>query len=162
MGAPYSEDEARETEKLWREGYSASQIASLLKNGRTRNSVIGYVHRNFEYPSRKKANGPSTMKAPREPKQSRRPAAAATKRAEPAPAHSTAGLPPLLLPLEDVKQGQCRYACNEARSWQQHLFCGHPVAGASPYCAEHHRICYVPAIKKSIRKRADILFQAGL
>ena len=162
MGEPYSEDEARETEKLWREGYSASQIASILGNGRTRNSVIGYVHRNFEYPSRKKAKGPSTMKAARQPKQFRRPAAAATKRVEPAPIPSTAGLPPLLLPLEDVKQGQCRYACNDARSWQQHLFCGHPVAGESPYCAEHHRICYVPAIKKSIRKRANVLYLAGL
>ena len=162
MGEPYSEEEAKETWKLWREGYSASQIASILKNGRTRNSVIGYVHRNFEYPSRKKANGPSTIKAARQPKQFRRPAAAATKRAEPAPVPSTAGLPPLLLPLEDMKHGQCRYACNDARSWQQHLFCGHPVAGESPYCAEHHRICYVPSIERTRRKRANILYLAGL
>jgi len=162
MGEPYSEDEARETEKLWRDGYSASQIASILGNGRTRNSVIGFVHRNFEYPPRKNPRAPTSINVGRQPKRFRRPAAAATKHVERAAVPSTAGLPPLLLPLEDVKQGQCRYACNDARSWQQHLFCGHPVAGESPYCAEHHRICYVPAIKKSIRKRADILFQAGL
>lgn len=162
MGEPYSEEEAKETEKLWREGYSASQIASILGNGRTRNSVIGFVHRNFEYPPRKNPRAPTRINVGRQPKQFRGPAAAATKRVEPAPIPSTAGLPPLLLPIEDVKPGQCRYACNDARSWQQHLFCGHPVAGESPYCAEHHKLCYVPAIERTRRKRANVLYMAGL
>jgi hypothetical protein len=67
-----------------------------------------------------------------------------------------------MLGLEDLERNQCRYACNNAAKWQEHLFCGAPTPEGSPWCDYHKALVYVPAIPKSRRKRADILFQAGL
>lgn len=164
----YSEEEATQTEKMWREGYSASQIADVLGNGRTRNSVIGFIYRHVHGSPRRshRRTRSRVAVASLPPKTLKQPAAAAQapamKRVEPAPALDTAGQPALLLRLEDMKHGQCRFACNQAVRGEEHLFCGHPVWGTSAYCAEHHRLCYVPSIEKSIRKRANVVYLAGL
>jgi GcrA cell cycle regulator len=154
----YDEEEASRVRQWWREGYSASQIATMLGTGRTRNSVIGWVNR-YIGPSRKTLRYQPTKKAKAEPKQFHKPAAAGqaavVRRVEPAPQ------PPLMLGLDDLKPRQCHYACNNAAKWQEHLFCGAPTPEGSPWCEYHKALVYVPAIPKSRRKRADILFQAG-
>lgn len=45
---------------------------------------------------------------------------------------------PLNIGLEDLKNSQCRYPYGDG----PYTFCGHPVKEKSPYCTEHHKICF--------------------
>ncbi len=74
--------------KLWLEGLSASQIASKLGDGVTRNAVIGKVHR-LKLSGRTKpaATAPRVRTAPRSASTPRRPATPSVHRA---PAHQGA------------------------------------------------------------------------
>lgn len=163
----YSEEEAETVKRMWGEGYSASQIASVLV-GRTRNSVIGFLHRlgDEKKPRLNKRTAP-TVRNPRKrdamprPRKFRHAAEAVHQhvRIERAKVEEPVAL---MLPLDALTARQCSYACNEAASWQQHLFCGAPTPEGSLWCEHHKALVYVPAIPKTRRKRADILFQAGL
>ena len=42
----------------------------------------------------------------------------------------------LHVPLMDLRAGQCRFAVNDARPGEPHLFCGQPIRRGS-YCAHH-------------------------
>lgn len=44
--------------------------------------------------------------------------------------------------LLDLEQGQCKFATNDAKPGELHLFCGHPQKDGSSYCPTHHRIAY--------------------
>lgn len=43
--------------------------------------------------------------------------------------------------LVDLREWNCRYPVTEA---PPHLFCGGPCRAGSPYCEQHHAICYRP------------------
>lgn len=45
---------------------------------------------------------------------------------------------PLNMELDDLKNSQCRYPYGDG----PFTFCGHPVKENSPYCDEHHDICF--------------------
>lgn len=51
---------------------------------------------------------------------------------------------PLNIDLGDLKNSQCRYPYGEG----PYTFCGHPVKEKSPYCADHHAICF-----QAVRRR---------
>ena len=44
----------------------------------------------------------------------------------------------LNIDLEDLKNRRCRYPYGDG----PFTFCGHPVKEKSPYCEEHHKICF--------------------
>jgi GcrA cell cycle regulator len=52
------------------------------------------------------------------------------------------GLAPLNLSLLELGPTSCRYACNDAKPGETHLFCGHERRPESPYCEFHHARCY--------------------
>lgn len=155
--SPMTEQEQRLIVKLWKRGYSAASIAVKLGTGRTRNSVTGWVDRNHQKYGLKRRNPHSVHQAPKEKKVKLAPAPVVpvVKPKVPKPV-------PLMAPLHELKALQCHYACNNPPKWQEHLFCGAPTPEGSPWCEYHKALVYVPMIVKSRRKRADILYLAGL
>jgi GcrA cell cycle regulator len=154
----YDEEEALRVRQWWQQGYSAGQIAQMLGTGRTRNSVIGFVDRHMKDRPARKISVPAQVRNPRRRNGPNLVAAEASRHPLPVLEQPVA----LMLPLDALKARQCRFACNDADIGETHLFCGADTREGSNFCDYHSAICYTPLIAKSRRKRADILFQAGL
>ncbi|HEY1736854.1 MAG TPA: GcrA family cell cycle regulator [Methylovirgula sp.] len=143
--------------KLWLEGLSASQIASALQNGITRNAVIGKVHR-LGLSGRIKASAPSIPRVRTKPL---RPAAPRPPISRGNTALAMKTLPAEIVepePLEDVvipiservtitelKEAMCRWPLGDPTT-AEFRFCGakKPPDAAGPYCSYHSRIAYQP------------------
>lgn len=153
----WSSERIEQLRALWRDGLSASQIASAL-GGITRNAVIGKAHRlgltGRPSPIKNQSAGPARPRPARRPRTERLPvprvasvAAAPMRRAEPA-------LPPL--ELEDMPGATiltltdriCKWPIGDPRNADFH-FCGRASAENLPYCAEHARRAYQPPAKRS-------------
>ena len=78
----WTEERVELLKKLWTEGLSASQIATRLAGGVTRNAVIGKVHR-LGLSGRAKSSTPSTK--PRRTRAASPAAQAAPKKPQPQP-----------------------------------------------------------------------------
>jgi GcrA cell cycle regulator len=130
-------------QRLWGQGYSASQIADQLE-GVSRNAVIGKIHRLG------KQTGP---KAPR----ARRPLGVAPGRRRPAPElrrpapaqdwtarpHHRLALAeePGLATCTTLKAHMCRWPIGDPDD-PGFSFCGQPSEGSRPYCRGHARLAY--------------------
>lgn len=150
--------------QAWGDGKSASQIASLLGQGLTRNAVIGKVHR-LGLAGRVKpqsAAGPIARPAP--PKQSERVAApprvapvarlvrGATAlamqpqtlaEAEPERIDSVVVPMSARVTIVELKESMCRWPLGDPTS-AEFRYCGSPTH-AGPYCAFHGGLAYQPA-----------------
>jgi hypothetical protein len=126
--------------------HSATQIAALLP-GRSRASVIGrawrlgeslakdeVTRRELEHPRRRGLQ--RVPSAPTPPADDPRSWPAASLRAR----RAALTVQPRLAPMAALKPGECRWPYGEAEL----RFCGQPVTTASPYCAGHHGLAYVP------------------
>jgi GcrA cell cycle regulator len=142
--------------KLWQDGLSASQIAKQL-GGVTRNAVIGKVHRlGLSGRATPAAPARTVFKAPRAP----RPAITsvhAPRRAEPMVAQPTSSLPavreePGSATVLTLGAHMCKWPIGDP-SADGFTFCGRRTGQDGPYCNEHARVAYQPAIKKG--KRSD-------
>jgi GcrA cell cycle regulator len=154
-------DERVEQLKLhWMEGKSASQIASLLGNGLTRNAIIGKVHRlglagRARSPStaspRPRPSAPQTVhRTPRAPApRILRGATAlavaprALVEAEPETFESVVVPMSLRVTIVELKEAMCRWPLGDPAS-PEFRYCGSPVA-SGPYCAYHVGLAYQPA-----------------
>jgi len=126
-------------EDLWSRGYSASSCAETI-GGRTRNAVIGMVHR-LGLPKRKTKVGGRVYGPAKSRKPKPRPVVKAARVALPvvvyAPLPRTAAWEPLPgtqpVGLMDLGASMCRWPVTVDRPW---LFCG---VGNSDgiYCATH-------------------------
>jgi GcrA cell cycle regulator len=143
--------------KLWLEGLSASQIASALANGITRNAVIGKVHR-LGLSGRIKASAPSIPRVrtkPLRPATPRPPIArgntALALKAMPAEATEPEPLEDVVIPISErvtiteLKEAMCRWPMGDPTT-AEFRFCGakKPPEATGPYCAYHSRIAYQP------------------
>jgi GcrA cell cycle regulator len=145
--------------KLWLEGLSASQIASALQNGITRNAVIGKVHR-LGLSGRVKASAPSIPRvrtkplrpsAPRSSAPMMRGNTALAVKSLPAEVVEPEPLEDVVIPISErvtiteLKEAMCRWPLGDPTT-AEFRFCGakKPVDGAGPYCAYHSRIAYQP------------------
>jgi len=162
----WTDERVEQLRQLWIEGKSASNIASALGHGLTRNAVIGKVHR-LGLAGRAKAPG-STASRPRPP--SSQPGAqrsAASPRAAPVARrivrgatalaiepHSAVEAEPeafegVVLPMSlrvtivELKEAMCRWPLGDPAS-SDFRYCGSTVAGG-PYCAHHLGLAYQPA-----------------
>ena len=174
---PWTEDRVETLKKLWAEGLSASQIATKLAMGVTRNAVIGKVHR---------LNLAGRVTAPRAQAQrtaGRKPAkegisAAPRSHAPSMPnAGATAMKPqtqihynPRVAPLPEPKPLRLVDSAKDGRITILHLsdktckwpigdpnhedfcFCGHGPRDKSPYCEYHARMAYQPAQDRRARR----------
>ena len=140
IGRPFvstwADAELAELERLWLSGEPASAIGRAL--GRTKNSVIGKVHR-LKLPPRpspiKPAGPPPILKdrqpaldVPMPPARSRKTTFVATRPLKLAPPAANGKL--CLWPMwPDDDEPQAR---------QAHEFCGEPRQAGSSYCEAHH------------------------
>ncbi len=111
--------------KLWSEGLTATEIANRIGGDATKNSVIGMSHR---------------MKLPKRlPPVNMRP-----KKVKPTPvATPPDNVSPLMIPVEKIRNGQCRFPYGDPRDSGFSL-CGHKTRGATkPYCDKHHDFCNI-------------------
>lgn len=130
--------------RYWREGFSATQIAKLLPNKRSRNSVIGKIHRkigprhtpNTAYQDRKRARAADSKINLNKIKGAR-----LARRPEKKPPEPVASLN---IPFLETGFGQCR-AITDATRFEQRC-CGHPAEGT--YCAAH-RAVYMPRTERA-------------
>ena len=152
--------------KLWLEGLSASQIASELSNGITRNAVIGKVHR-LGLSGRAKAPSQAAPR-PRAAKPIRTPspaprahnhapmmrgnlAFAMAPRMMEATPQPKAQLEEVVIPMSErvtimeLRESMCRWPLGDPAS-PDFRYCGadSPI-GDGPYCKYHARVAYQPA-----------------
>jgi GcrA cell cycle regulator len=151
----------------WIEGKSASQIASLLGHGLTRNAVIGKVHRlglagraksaspagSHPRPASSRQGAPHAG-APRATSVPPRVVRGATALAiaprarpeaepEPEPYESVVLPMSLRVTIVELKEAMCRWPLGDPAS-PDFRYCGSPTA-AGPYCVHHARLAYQPA-----------------
>jgi GcrA cell cycle regulator len=146
---PWGESEDAKLAKLWAEGLSARQIAEQLGTGRSRNAVIGRIHRrglgrradpnrrlhSLPRPSRRKAQGRAIPRIKAEPYN---------------PAAETIlplGAGVSLMELSDIT---CRFPIGDPQE-ADFTFCGRTRDCDGPYCIGHARIAYTPVTKRQKR-----------
>jgi GcrA cell cycle regulator len=126
--------------KLWAEGFSCSQIGNKL--GRTKNAVIGRVHR-LGLPQRLTH---TTIKRKKICPGGFPPARRKARREPHAPTQLPAPLPPQRPPadwleLVELKRNHCRWPAGDTRAGGV-KYCGQPRDGTRPYCEHHARGAY--------------------
>jgi GcrA cell cycle regulator len=143
----WTEERIALLQKLWGQGYSASQIASQLQ-GVTRNAVIGKIHRLGKRP-----DGALPRAARAAAPAGRRPAAAEARHAAPQqpqqqpdwtdrPFRRAALLEePGLATTTTLEAHMCRWPIGDPDE-AGFSFCGRSADGARPYCQGHARLAY--------------------
>ena len=161
----WTDERVEQLKQHWLEGKSASQIASLLGNGLTRNAIIGKVHRlglagRAKSPSsggsrpRQSApqHGPRRVSSPRAPSVAPRLVRGATALAinslpltatEPEPFESVVLPMSLRVTIVELNEAMCRWPLGDPAS-PDFRYCGSPVS-SRPYCAHHSGLAYQPA-----------------
>ena len=138
----WSDEEIATLDRLWKEGLSCSQIARQLP-GRTRNAVIGRLHRT----GRAQNRAPRAM-VYRLPKVNKRTSRATQNLKE----LLTLSLPPLepRRQIDTIGINECRFIIGDPRApdW---AFCAHPVTSERPYCRFHHALVYQATPAKQAR-----------
>lgn len=147
-----SEDD-QEILELWKKGLTGAQIAK--KTYHTRNAIMGKLYRwrqsgIIDYKStktreaaikeqvrianRKEALG---LGKPRSQVKKELPLINFLDNLPPPP--------PLTEPVKfmSLTRESCRFVINNGNV-KEYLFCNKPKNGNSPYCEEHHKLCYVP------------------
>ena len=154
--ALWSIEEDDRLKQLYAEGCSCSLIASRMP-GKTRNAVIGRVHR---LGLEKRGKGKTPEKSMRAPSSARARSPAKPKAIVIRPPRQEielrcAEVVPLQADLVELTHGQCRYPFGDG----PFTFCGHPKYGSSSYCSAHFFLSIGPgtiseqsALKISRRK----------
>jgi GcrA cell cycle regulator len=157
----WTDERVEQLKKMWLEGLSASQIASELANGITRNAVIGKVHRlglsgrvKSPVPAqarpRPKTRSEDEERSPSIPVTHGNLALAIEARPAPAPAPRAAGVDVVVpicerVSIMDLRESMCRWPLGDPTN-ADFRYCGAKNhTGLGPYCAHHARIAYQPA-----------------
>ncbi len=171
-GATWTDERVELLKKLWGDGLSASQIATEIGGGITRNAVIGKVHR-LGLSGRGKAKA-----AP--PQRPRGKAAAAPSAPAPLPPSRPAAMvapaPPALeieagrepaplavpdevgIPLServtimDLRESMCRWPMGDPTK-PEFRFCGARAVTGLPYCSHHAQVAYQPVADRKRDRR---------
>lgn len=147
----WTDAERSTMERMWGEGYSASEIAKAIP-GRSRSSVLGLRQR-LGLPGRKTTHRSNNAKprAPR-PKQPRQPRPPKFyQKIERAPSIAKANLwKPLPdtqpISILDRKHDQCAFPLDGKVEPGVSLYCGQPIVEGCSYCAAHARVVFRPRI----------------
>jgi GcrA cell cycle regulator len=156
--------------QLWRDGLSASQIASQL-GGVTRNAVVGKVHRLNLSGRAKPASSPARLRKAR-PTPARRPPTrpAVVGNALKIHAHPAPRRIPVQVPIKDLvvpislnvsllalNDQMCKWPLGDPTDRDNFHYCGHRNFNGFPYCEYHSRIAYQP-VNERRRERYERLY----
>jgi GcrA cell cycle regulator len=169
-GATWTDERVETLKRLWGEGLSASQIATEIGGGITRNAVIGKVHR-LGLSGRGKAKAPpparpkaKAVPAPSAPAPAPRPAAIVTPlppalaveaAPEPAPVAvaDEVGLPlSERVTIMDLRESMCRWPMGDPTK-PEFRFCGARSVTGLPYCSHHAQVAYQPVADRKRDRR---------
>jgi GcrA cell cycle regulator len=161
----WTDEQVEQLRQAWMEGRSASQIATLLGQGLTRNAVIGKVHRLGLGGRAKSPSAAAAHARPPQPQRSGRqasPPRAATPaprmmrgatalaiqlqtltEAEPQPIESVVVPMSVRVTIVELKEAMCRWPLGDPTS-AEFRYCGSPTH-AGPYCPYHGGLAYQPA-----------------
>jgi len=172
----WTEDRVEEMKKLWRNGWSASEIAKKL-GGVSRNAVIGKIHRlrlaRHRPASPRKVNTPTPV-APQKANGAAPRKSFGTRISAPTFHPVGESLAPIEIPSSFVEMratfpkvtglpdallkraaGQCEFPVGDVTSPDFH-YCTNAKGGHSRYCAAHHRAAYQPqTVKQSVHRRIE-------
>jgi hypothetical protein len=153
-GALFSDAELDNIILLWSQGFSATQIVKLIPTKRTRNAILGKLHRmGINKGARTQPPKPQDT-VRRAKKRKAKPDAAP----EPLPVPEVRALPPVALADYPGARhwltranGECAYPL--VPDGAATISCCAPVMGSSPYCEAHKRVMYyaIPENRKCIR-----------
>ena len=142
----WSQREKDKVIKMVAEGHTAREISAEI--GRTRNSIIGFIHRSgLSFAATNPTHRPASKPVPR-------------KRSKPLP--KPAPEPEIFIQfnavkLFEAKRLQCRYILDKPHNVWDTTCCGAPVYKLS-YCKEHHSIVYyrpTPQPRTQVNVRAN-------
>lgn len=159
----WTDDRVELLTKLWGEGLSASQIASALGGGVTRNAVIGKVHRlglsGRAKPGAAAASRPAKARPaaaaapleggrtpPRDPELLMRPTAVVADRWG-GNGESVEIPESQRVSIMELRDSTCRWPLGDP-SKPDFAFCGGRAVAGLPYCSHHCRIAYQPAAER--------------
>lgn len=139
----WTEERIELLQRLWGQGYSASQIANQLQ-GVTRNAVIGKIHRLNKRSEAKAARVRTGVFAA--PVARRRPGPEARRFTPPDWAFRPHQRPilaeePGLATCSTLAAHMCRWPIGDPDT-SDFTFCGRPQDGGRPYCEGHARVAY--------------------
>jgi hypothetical protein len=147
-GSNWTDDRVAELTRLVKACFSASEIATTMGGGLTRNSVIGKCRRlglTLTGTDRRAAR-PSPK--PLKPSKAARlfvGSWGACPETIPGhiPSEPVVKLQPLNIPFDDIRAFQCRWITSQRPA----LFCGHPTVAGS-WCPTHRAIVFIPRTEK--------------
>jgi GcrA cell cycle regulator len=146
----WTEERIELLQKLWGQGYSASQIANQLQHGVTRNAVIGKIHRlskrSESKTSRVRNSGYHRTPVARRPPSPAPHAMGQHRTAPPEWAlrpHQRMILveEPGLATSTTLAAHMCRWPIGDPDT-SEFSFCGQASADGRPYCEGHARVAY--------------------
>ncbi len=163
----WTDERVEQLKKLWNEGLSASQIATIL-GGVTRNAVIGKVHRlGLSGRSKPVRSSRPRPRKPRSPNRARpngrgyssvgNAALKMDADAVAAPQYNPVPIEDLVIPMAERKtilelnEKTCRWPYLDPRDPDFH-FCGRGTANDKPYCEHHARLAYQPPNERRRRR----------
>lgn len=144
VGKLWSQWEKDQTRELWAQGLSASQIAKALNTGRSRNSVIGVIHRHG-LSERRNERRSATRTVSKDHLHRIRPKRVRTFEASPPVLRVVATeLPPIdpTLTIYGLTQFTCRYPIGDPDQ-PDFTYCGRTCDAERAFCVHHHALCYM-------------------
>jgi GcrA cell cycle regulator len=148
--------------QMWLDGKSASQIATELGDGVTRNAVIGKVHR-LGLSGRVKTSAPAAPRVRQRPSHAPRASAPRSSagggfrgntalalardvqiEAEPEYREDVVIPMSLRVTIVELKEAMCKWPLGDPTT-PEFRYCGIQTPGEGPYCVHHGRMAYQPA-----------------
>jgi GcrA cell cycle regulator len=150
---PWTTENMETLRQMWADGASASKIGEVV--GKTRNAVIGKVHR-LKLTPRQRTSSVKHDK-PRTRSRKARPPTLPTR---PLPTSPTV-VSEYPVSLMELRPRHCRFPLWNATE-HTGLFCGDP-ATVGPYCQEHARACftsnYAQRIARPFWRKKSVIMQ---
>lgn len=143
----WTEESTAQAAKLWAEGHSASRIAKLMGEGRTRNAIIGRIHR-MGLAARAAPSDPAKRAAYPKSRASSKNHITVRKQAKPLPPAALPRDASKAKPWDQIVAGECARPIGEPARPAEQLACGNPTG------KEGRDWQYCPACLKEMTTRA--------